>query len=183
MTASQSKGKNKKALRLGFCLFIWILLTVIITALLVEARLSTQVCFVLDIIRERVPNPEQFPMVEGAHTPFGIGHICVDEIQREAHWNISETFRHAYANGISDVLLHGPLSAPSEPVAPVVMAMGVHRDSRQTLSGSTILSLRQIGDIAERPEDFYVAFYSKNIGRSAEIEIARSKLMRPKLKK
>jgi hypothetical protein len=183
MTVTQNKSKNKKALRLAFCLFIWILFTVVITALLVDARLSTQMCFVLDIISERVPNPVQLQMVDGAHTPFGIGHICVDEIQREAHWNISETFRHAYPNGISDVLLHGPLAVEGDVIAPVTMAMGVHRDSRQTLSGSSILSLRQIGDISDRPELFYVAFYSKNSGRSAEVEIARSKLMRPKLKK
>jgi hypothetical protein len=176
-----TERKNRKAFRAIFCLFIWILLSVLITALLVDVRNTSQMCFVLDIVRERVPERVAFETVEGSHAPFGMGSICFDETQRLAHWNITETFQHAYSDGVADVQLHGPLAEQS--VAPAIMAMGVQRNSRSVLSGSSVISLGQLGSIVERPDQFYVAIYAKTRDRTEQVEVGRSKLMRPRLKR
>ncbi len=63
-------------------------------------------------------------------------------------------------------------------IGPVVLAMGVSRDLKGHLAGSTVIESQILADAISRPEAYYLALYVENEHATAELEAGRSPLIR-----
>src|SRR3990172_7685924 len=152
-------AKSGERARVAFyCACIFIAVTILVVLLLVRTRRETQLCFALDILRERVPHRSPEPLHRPmAAAPFAVGRLCFDAQQQLAEWHIEDTFQFSYdTDRLADLRLHGPMPQNSS-VAPVVFDMGLRRDKRHRFSGSTVTDIDTIAAMSMHPELYYVA--------------------------
>lgn len=193
---AQTDRKRRAKWRRSCCWWI-VLFAVLFAALyffMVHSRRASRDCFAVDILRSRVPHRTPAPYVSGSKEPFGIGTVCFDVQQRLVEWRIEENFITAYGvDYLADLRLHGPLDdhtpkplAPGvegpakQTVAPVVMPMGLQRNARQEFVGASIIEPRDLFTLQHNATRYYVALYILNQNSNAQIEVARSPLIRPK---
>lgn len=153
-----------------------LLVVLLLSTLLVRTRQHEEVCFVVDMLRSKVPHPTPPPPNPQSRPPMAFGAICFNEMQELVQWDFTDTFQNVYRTSLIDQRLHGPLVG-NDTVAPVVLAMGLSRQGKK-LAGSSIITVTLLTKIVQSPESFYTALYVTDSQGTSEIEVARSTLAR-----
>lgn len=138
-----------------------------------HTRRPTRNCFVVDALRHHVPG-DSLPRLSRAdksadrHEPVMYGQVCFDTKQLVADWRLTETFSHVVR--LTDVRL---CTESGE----TVMAMGLRRGPRASLSGSTIIDEAALAELLSNHSSFYVAAEGKtdHVGDMPH-EVARGRL-------
>lgn len=127
----------------------------------------------VDLTRHKVkPITPAIDSVRGGDMePFAFGALTYDLDNEEITWNISDSL------GVPplEMAIHGPLAEENSAYAPVFVKLGVQRDSRLRLAGSTTVKRDKLLELKQNPRKYYIAVH-ESFAHNKVRELARDTL-------